>query len=76
MVLTFLRGIFAFYKQKWQIFMEKSKSVCKIGKQLLIKLLVLGKMLLYDVTYLTVSVPKFLLLVKFFETVLTIASNS
>lgn len=56
--------------------MEKSKSVCKIGKQLLIKLLVLGKMLLYDVTYLTVSVPKFLLLVKFFETVLTIASNS
>ena len=76
MVLTFLRGIFAFYKQKLQIFMEKSKSVCKIGKQLLIKLLVLGKMLLYDVTYLTVSVPKFLLLVKFFETVLTIASNS
>ena len=37
------------------------KSACKIGKYLLIKLLVYGKIGLYDVTNLTESVPKTLL---------------
>ena len=37
------------------------KSACKIGKYLLIKLLIFGKIGLYDVTNLTESVPKTLL---------------
>ena len=37
------------------------KSACKIGKHLLIKLLIFGKIGLYDVTSLTEFVPKTLL---------------
>ena len=39
----------------------RSKSPCKRGKYLLIKLLIFGKIGLYDVTNLTESVPKTLL---------------
>ena len=40
----------------------RSKSACKIGKYLLIKLLIFDKMGLYDVTNLSEPVPKTLLL--------------
>ena len=39
----------------------RSKSACKIGKYLLIKLLIFSKIELYDVTNLTEFVPKTLL---------------
>ena len=37
------------------------KSAYEVGRHFLIKLLILGKIWLYDVTYLTESVPKTLL---------------
>ena len=40
---------------------SKSRSACKIGKYLLIKLLIFGKIGLYDVTNWAESVPKTLL---------------
>ena len=39
----------------------RSKSACKVGKYLLIKLLIFGKLGLYGITNWTESVPKTLL---------------